>query len=78
MGEIVVHNGATWQAKCDTGQTPGGSDYVCVARAGADGKDGKSVVWRGEYDPGDAYARLDVVTKAGSCWLAVGDGPGVL
>src|SRR5262245_26551897 len=33
-GDLVVHNGATWQAKSDTAQTAGGSDYVCVARAG--------------------------------------------
>jgi hypothetical protein len=33
---------------------------------------------RGEYDPQESYTRLDVVTKAGSCWVALRDNPGVL
>lgn len=35
-GEIAAHDGALWQAACDTGQRPGGSDWTCVARAGRD------------------------------------------
>jgi hypothetical protein len=38
---------------------------VCVARAGRDGCDGRSIILRVEYDRRDAYARLIVVTRAG-------------
>jgi hypothetical protein len=74
-GALVVHNGACFQAANDTAQVAGGSDWLPIAKAG---RDGRSIVLRGEYDPNDAYAGLDVVTRAGSCWIATRDDPGVL
>src|SRR5262249_11431073 len=37
QAEFVSHEGALWQAGKDTAQVPGGSDWICVARAGHDG-----------------------------------------
>jgi hypothetical protein len=50
QGSLVVHDGACWQALQDTAQCPGGSDWVSVARAGRDGRDGASLSLRGPYD----------------------------
>src|SRR5262249_30554504 len=36
QAEFVCHEGALWQACKDTAQVPGGSDWICVARAGRD------------------------------------------
>jgi hypothetical protein len=78
-GSFVVHAGSAWQACCDTAKRPGDSpDWACVARAGRDGADGRSMTFRGEYVAGDAYAEFDVVTRAGSCWVAIRDNPGTL
>jgi len=74
-GEIVVHDGATWQAKCDTAQTAGGSDYVCVARAGVDGADGRSLSLRGPYDMHAKYTNLDIVEFGGELFVALSDHP---
>src|SRR5262249_31590968 len=38
QAEFVSHNGALFQARKDTAQTPGGSDWICVARSGRDGR----------------------------------------
>jgi hypothetical protein len=35
--EVVSYDGALRQACKDTAQVPGGSDWICVARAGRDG-----------------------------------------
>jgi hypothetical protein len=76
--QVVTHNGATFQAVCDTAKMPAlGDDWRCLARPGCDGEDGRSMTLRGEYDQRDSYARLDVVTRAGSCWIATRDNPGV-
>ena len=36
QAEFVCHAGALWQARKDTAQVPGGSDWICVACAGRD------------------------------------------
>ena len=36
-GEIVIHEGSTYQAGKDTGRSPPHEDWSCIARAGADG-----------------------------------------
>ena len=78
-GAFVTDEGSTWQAVRDTAKRPGESeDFVLIALAGKDGRDGRSIALRGEYDPQESYTRLDVVTKAGSCWVALRDNPGVL
>jgi hypothetical protein len=74
-GDLVVHSGATWQAKCDTAQTPGGSDYVSVARAGRDGADGRSLTLRGPYDMQAKYTNLDIVEFGGELFVALRDDP---
>jgi hypothetical protein len=52
-GEVASFDGSLWQAQRDTGQRPGSSDWVCVARAGrngTDGADGAEPKPRGVYD----------------------------
>jgi hypothetical protein len=74
QAEFVCHEGALWQARKDTAQVPGGSDWVCVARAGCDAVT-PSV--RGTYDAHKTYARLDIVEYDGTGYLARRDAPGV-
>jgi len=52
-GDIVTHDGNTYQARRETAQAPGAADWTCVARAG---RDGESLTVRGTYDPRDTYA----------------------
>ena len=35
-GEVVSYEGSAWQARQDTAQAPGGSDWVCLSRHGRD------------------------------------------
>jgi hypothetical protein len=72
---LVTHDGACWQAVRDTARPPGASeDWVLIARAG---DDGVSPTARGEFDPKDAYGRLDIVIRDGSSFIATQDNPGV-
>ena len=48
-GEVVSYDGASYQALRDTAQTPGGSDWVCVAARGIDGCDGRTPNARGMH-----------------------------
>ena len=72
-GDVVTHEGATWQARCDTAQAPGTADWACVAKAG---RDGASFVVRGTYNPADVYSRLDVVAYGGASFAARKSAPG--
>src|SRR5262249_37370834 len=72
--QVVCHDGSLWQACRDTGQMPGGSDWVCVARAG---RDGLTPNIRGAFDVYKKYAQLDVVEYDGNGYLARRDAPGV-
>jgi hypothetical protein len=72
--QVVCHDGALWQACKDTAQTPGGSDWVCVARAGRDALTPKI---RGAYDAHKTYAHLDIIECDGAGYLARRDAPGV-
>jgi hypothetical protein len=74
QAEFVCHEGALWQACTDTAQAPGGSDWVCVARAG---RDAVTPSVRGTYDAHKTYARLDIVEYDGAGYLARRDAPGV-
>ena len=47
QAEMVCHNGTRYQARKDTVQPPGGSDWVCVARHG---RDAVTPNVRGNYD----------------------------
>ena len=69
-----MHGGACWQALTDTAQRPGSEDWVLIARAG---RDGASMTPRGEFDPGDSYGLLDIVTRDGCSYIAVRTDPDV-
>jgi hypothetical protein len=72
-GDVVVHDGATWQATKDTGTVPGGRDWLSLARAG---RDARSPRVRGTHKAGVSYEALDVVTRDSSSFIAVRDDPG--
>src|SRR5215831_7535113 len=76
-GEVVSYDGALCQARKDTAQIPGGSDWVCVARAGRDGCDGLTPNVCGTFDAYKTYARLDVVEYDGASYIARRDAPGI-
>jgi hypothetical protein len=72
-GEVVTHNGATWQAVRDTGHAPGGRDWQCLATAGVDGR---SFIVKGTFDLNATYVRHDVVITDGNSFVAKKDNPG--
>jgi hypothetical protein len=75
-GHLVAFNGAMFQALRDTARRPGvGGDWLCVARGGKDGRDGKSIVFRGGFDACDAYAEGDLVAYEGQTFTATRDSP---
>jgi hypothetical protein len=72
----VAFNGAMFQALRDTARRPGvGGDWLCVARGGKDGRDGKPIVFRGGFDTCDAYAEGDLVACEGQTFIATCDSP---
>jgi hypothetical protein len=75
-GEVVSFDGSLYQARKDTAQVPGGSDWICVARAGRDGCDGRTPNVCGTYDAYEKYQRLDIVTYDGASFIARRDDPG--
>jgi len=75
-GDVVTHEGATWQALKDTGRAPGGDDWACLAGRGAQGEPGRSMVHRGTYSADGEYMALDVVAMNGSSFVAKIDDPG--
>jgi hypothetical protein len=76
-GEVVSYDGSLYQARRDTAQMPGGSDWICVARAGRDGCDGFTPNVCGTFDAYKTYARLDVVECDGASYIARCDDPGI-
>jgi hypothetical protein len=76
-GEVASFDGSLWQARKDTAQVPGGSDWICVARAGRDGCDGRTPNVCGEYDARKTYAQLDIVAFDGASFIACNDDPGL-
>jgi hypothetical protein len=74
QAEFVCHDGSLWQACKDTAQAPGGSDWVCVARAG---RDGLTPNICGTFNAHETYARFDVVECDGASFIAIRDNPGV-
>jgi hypothetical protein len=72
--QVVSYDGSLYQARKDTAQVPGGSDWVCVARAG---RDAVTPSVRGTYDAHKTYTRLDIVEYDGAGYLARRDAPGV-
>jgi hypothetical protein len=76
--EFVCHDGAAYQARKDTAQTPGSSDWVCLARAGRDVCVGRTPNIRGTYGAHKTYQRLDIVAMDGASFIAKYDNSGVL
>jgi hypothetical protein len=72
-GDVVAHDGGTFQAKRDTGQPPSHIDWLCLATAD---RDGKSIAVRGTFDHSASYRRLDVVALNGGSFVALKDAPG--
>ena len=78
-GDIVTHRGSTYQARCDTAREPPHEDWVCVAHAGVDGKDGcdgRSLEVRGLFKATKKLRALDVVALNGGSFIAKRDNPG--
>lgn len=80
-GDVVTFEGSTYQAAIDTGKAPHAAaayvaDWREIARAGRDGKDGRSFNVRGTYTEGETYAALDVVALNGASFAAKHDQPG--
>src|SRR5262245_59719348 len=72
-GDVLAHDGGTFQAKRDTGQPTSHADWVCLATAG---RDGNSITVRGTFDETAEYRRLDVVARNGGSFVALKDAPG--
>jgi hypothetical protein len=73
QGDVVAHDGGTFQAMCDTGQPPSHAHWICLATAG---RDGKTIAVRGTFDESVSYRRLDVVALNGGSFIALKDAPG--
>ena len=73
QGDVVTHDGGTFQAKRDTGQPPSHADWICLAIAG---RDGKSIAMRGTFNETADYHRLDIVACNGGSFVALKDAPG--
>jgi hypothetical protein len=71
--DVVCHDGATWQALRDTGQSPPHEDWICLARAGHDARMPEPV---GTFEAGRKYKALDIVAMNGGSFIARRDSPG--
>jgi hypothetical protein len=73
-GDVVVHDGSTYQALRDTARTPPHvDDWICLAAAGVDAR---MPIIRGTYDAEARYQHLDIVATDGSSFIALKDEPG--
>ncbi|WP_167561253.1 hypothetical protein [Bradyrhizobium sp. AS23.2] len=73
-GELVTHEGSTYQARCDTARAPSDEEHwICVA---AGGLDGLSFRVRGTYQQDEPYSRFDVVALNGGSFVARRNNPG--
>jgi Collagen triple helix repeat (20 copies) len=81
QGEVVMHAGATWQARRDTPHAPhllavnrdNENDWDCLAAAG---RDARTPTVRGTFDPEATYAALDIVALNANSFIARSDNPG--
>jgi hypothetical protein len=71
--ELAVHDGSLWQAKKDSAQKPGGSDWTQLTRAG---RDAIRPSLRSAFNFAEAYKYLDVVALNGDSFIARKDDPG--
>jgi Collagen triple helix repeat (20 copies) len=74
QGDVVAHEGATYQALRDTGRSPPhGADWICLALAGTNGRSPRVC---GTFDPNTLYGELDIVALNGGSFIARHDDPG--
>jgi hypothetical protein len=73
-GDVVVHQGATWQATKDTGQTPPHRDWIALAIRGVDAVTPRV---RGTFREAEQYRHLDIVALNGHSFIATRDDPGL-
>jgi len=76
-GQVRTHGGSTYQALKDTGREPPHEDWLLIAAAGKDGRDGAGLNPRRLWAPADEYKRLDVVALNGGSFVALKDDPGI-
>jgi Collagen triple helix repeat (20 copies) len=80
--DVVTFEGASYQALRDTARLPSDGnkdDWVCLAAAGANGRDGKDGLTPnicGTFNPEEVYTRLDIVAVNGSSFIATKHNPG--
>lgn len=73
-GDVITHDGSTYQAQCDTGRQPPHEDWCCLAMCGCDGR---SIVSRGTYEPlCTDYRKGHMVALGGASFVATKDDPG--
>jgi hypothetical protein len=72
-GDVVVHLGGTFQAKCDTAKAPPHADWACIAAAGRDARMPKVC---GTYNHSETYKYLDIVALNGGSFIARANDPG--
>jgi hypothetical protein len=70
-GQVVTHNGSTYQALDDTGKAPPSDDWVCLAERG------RGFRVRGTHDPEASYQSFDIVMRGSSSFVALRDSPGM-
>jgi hypothetical protein len=75
-GDVVMHMGSTYQARRDTAREPPHEDWDCLAMAGRDGIDGRSLRVRGTWRADESYMMNDVATLNGGSFVARIDAPG--
>jgi len=73
-GDLVLHEGSTYQAKADTARAPPHDSWGLIASRGADAP---QMQLRGTYSESETYHYLDVVALNGSSFVARSDKPGV-
>ena len=75
-GDVVTHDGGTWQAIRDTGRAPPHEDWACLAAPGRAGADGRTFTIRGTWAEAETYQAMDVVALNGASFVARRDDPG--
>lgn len=75
-GDCCSFEGATYQAQRDTGRAPTHDDWACIAAAGKNGADGRSLRVCGTFNAEGKYEALDLVALNGGAFVARKDDPG--
>jgi hypothetical protein len=73
-GDLVVRDGGMYQCVKDTGCPPPHEDWVCIARAGRDGRTPRVC---GTWSPDGQCRALDVCALGGCSFIATKDNPGI-